>query len=270
MSIYWTKMKEAGGMIVNDDARRPEAKAQKPTGGWTSLHSWIFLAIVAIGLTTIGIQNRYHYLSPLGLGKAYRIDKLFGGIQEFDPTGGWITAQLQVPPPPTMPMGPPQPPGSPAIPMNGPPGTVAPSGILREESVVKPSPAPQPVVEKEEVTSSVTEENISVEKPAPDESPVEEASVPETATSKPPVPELTDEDKFAAFKKQFPDFGKDEFQLANDDLYPDWKKQLKPDGTWEQFLGVYGDFIEWWTDSGSPSESGFTLWRKFLTDKSKQ
>ena len=33
------------------------------------------------------------------MGKAYRIDKLFGGIQEFDPALGWIAAQLQAVPP---------------------------------------------------------------------------------------------------------------------------------------------------------------------------
>ena len=96
-------------MIVNDnDARRPESVAPRSASGWTSLHSWIFLAVVAVGLLLIGIQNRYHYLSPLGLGKAYRIDKLFGGIQEFDPTQGWIKAQLQASAlPPTMSMMPP-------------------------------------------------------------------------------------------------------------------------------------------------------------------
>ncbi|MDQ7783016.1 MAG: hypothetical protein RDU20_09065, partial [Desulfomonilaceae bacterium] len=117
-------------MIVNDnDARRPETAAQRPVSGWTSLHSWIFLAVVAVGLLLIGIQNRYHYLSPLGLGKAYRIDKLFGGIQEFDPTRGWIKAELQAPGlPPTMSMMPPESAtGSPAVPMHM-PGTLPPGG----------------------------------------------------------------------------------------------------------------------------------------------
>ncbi len=55
----------------------------------------IFLAIVALGLIVVGFENRYHYLSPLGLGKAYRIDKFFGGIQEFDPSQGWVVASFK-------------------------------------------------------------------------------------------------------------------------------------------------------------------------------
>lgn len=247
-------------MIVNDDASRRPDRSQGSTTGWTSLHSWIFLAIVAVGLLLIGIQNRYHYLSPLGLGKAYRIDKLFGGIQEFDPTQGWIKAQLQAMPPPTMSMMPPQPSGS-AVPMNM-PGTLPPPG-----SAVQPSVTPPGQAEKETVTSSVTVEEIAAEK-QPAQSAKEEASPPPEAAPPPPKPvELTTEQKFEAFKEHFPDFGKDEFQLANDDLYPDWKKRMNPQGTWQQFLSVYGDFIQWWTDAGSPAESGFKLWNDFLEAK---
>ena len=87
-------------MIVNDnDVRRPDPRGQRFAGGWTNLHSWIFLAIVALGLIVVGLENRYHYLSPLGLGKAYRIDKFFGSIQEFDPSQGWVVAKLQIGPP---------------------------------------------------------------------------------------------------------------------------------------------------------------------------
>lgn len=258
-------------MIVNDnDARRPEPTAQRSMGGWTSLHSWIFLAIVAVGLLTVGIQNRYHYLSPLGLGKAYRIDKLFGGIQEFDPSQGWITAQLQAGgPPPTMSMMPPQSPGSQAVPMN------MPGALPQPGTGVQPSTAQTPVEEKEQITSSVTVEELSGQKRAARkpsvESPTERTSAPPEVTGTTPsrVPEMSEEQKFAAFKKQYPDFGKDEFQLANDDLYPDWKKNLKPDGTWPEFLNVYGDFIQWWTDAGSPAESGMTLWKKFLASSGK-
>lgn len=253
-------------MIVNDnDARRPEVTAQRPTSGWTSLHSWIFLAVVAVGLLVVGIQNRYHYLSPLGLGKAYRIDKLFGGMQEFDPTQGWIKAQLQASgAPPTMSMMPPQSPGSQAVPMNM-PGTVPPPGAGVQPSVAQ---APE---EEEEITSSVTVEELSGQKGAarkpPLESPTERttAALPEVAGTTPSgLPELSEEERFVAFKKQFRDFGKDEFQLANDDLYPNWKRNLKPNGTWQEFLAVYGDFIQWWSDAGSPPESGMTLWKKFL------
>ncbi len=111
-------------MLSTDDTRREETSYKpRQTVGWTQLHSWVFIIIVALGVGVIAMQNRYHYLSPLGLGKAYRIDKLFGGIQEFDPSAGWITAQLAVPPPsPALSMM--EPPGSPmasrAVPMNMP------------------------------------------------------------------------------------------------------------------------------------------------------
>ncbi len=70
-------------MIPNDSSRNSGPRDQLNVSGWTSLHSWIFLAIVILAVLVMGFQNRYHYLSPLGLGKAYRIDKLFGGIQEY-------------------------------------------------------------------------------------------------------------------------------------------------------------------------------------------
>ena len=73
----------------------------------------------------------------------------------------------------------------------------------------------------------------------------------------------------AAFSKSFPDYGEEEFQLANDDLYPDWKRTYAPDGTWLEFLKVYGEFIEWWTDAGSPPEPGFKLWKDFLGTRKK-
>jgi hypothetical protein len=79
----------------DDNAPRPGSF------GWTAMHSWIFIAIIAAGLLIVVVQNRYHYISPLGLGKAYRIDKLFGGIQEFDPDKGWVKAIIQNPPGPS-------------------------------------------------------------------------------------------------------------------------------------------------------------------------
>ncbi|MFH1114914.1 MAG: hypothetical protein V1792_13465 [Pseudomonadota bacterium] len=255
-------------MIVNDnDARRPESAAPRSASGWTSLHSWIFLAVVAVGLLLIGIQNRYHYLSPLGLGKAYRIDKLFGGIQEFDPARGWIKANLQASAlPPTMPMTPPpQALGSQAVPMNM-PGTLPPPGPAGQPSVVQP-----PVQEKEETKSPVSVEDPDAgkepdRKASADTPPAPPSPSPsEKTAAAPPAPELSEEQKLTAFKKEFPDFGKDEFQLANDDLYPDWKKKVKPNGTWQEFLGVYEDFIQWWTDAGSPAKSGVVLWKEFLT-----
>ena len=81
---------------------------------------------------------------------------------------------------------------------------------------------------------------------------------------------MTPEERFKAFKKTFPDFGTDEFQLANDDLYPDWKKGASPNGTWGEFLGVYKDFVQWWLDHGQPREAGTTLWKQFLASRNRR
>lgn len=244
-------------MIVTEESRRPEPKGQRPTAGWTSLHSWIFLVIVALGLILIGTQNRYHYLSPLGLGKAYRIDRVFGGIQEFDPASGWIKAQLASGPPPqavTM-----MPPAGP--PTSVPPATNVPPGAPPQIATSAQPDVPPAVAGERQPPLSVPREEPVGESPRK-----EVAAVPEPAA--PSVkPEMTSEEKFAAFKKEFPDFGKDEFLLANDDLYPDWKKNLNPNGTWQEFLGVYQDFIQWWNDSGSPPEAGFKLWKDYLKSK---
>ena len=224
-------------MILDDsEVRRPERKGPGQPVGWTRLHSWIFLIIVALGVLLIGLQNRYHYLSPLGLGKAYRIDKLFGGIQEYDASGGWIKAQLQQAPPASMPMmEPPQ--------MGPPPGAM----------MQRPMPGPGEM-RKEEPSVAV-----GAKEPAP------VAVSPDVSRPK----EETKEDRFKAFQKQFPDFGPEEFQLANDDLFPHWKKQAAPNGTWTDFLGVYREFIQWWNESGSPPEPGFKLWKDFLASKGR-
>jgi hypothetical protein len=246
-------------IVTGDDARRPESKLLGKVSGWTSLHSWIFLGIVALGLLVIGIQNRYYYLSPLGLGKAYRIDKVFGGIQEFDPDKGWIKANIQAPPPmpPSAMMNSPMP-GAPAMPMNVPGAGSMLSGPAMDLS----SPSSRmPSLPKEQPPSRVATKELPPEPAKP-------------AVAVPPPPpkepvELTEPQKLEAFKKVFPDFGKDEFQLANDDLYPDWKKQVSPKGTWEEFLDVYGAFVQWWSDQGSPPEPGLKLWKDFLTAKPK-
>lgn len=213
-------------------------------GGWTSVHSWVFLAIVAIGLLVLGIQNRYHYLSPLGLGKAYRIDKLFGGIQEFDPSKGWIVAQLQMAPPQAMSMMQPSEPLAQPGQMNM-PGSMPSSG-----DVVQPKAAVAPTMEKETV--------------APSPQPTKEQAA-ATQPRQAVVPEMSKEEKYKLFQKTFSDFGEEEFQLANDDLYPDWRKRYAPNGNWPEFLGVYRDFIQWWNDAGNPPESGFKLWQDFLS-----
>jgi hypothetical protein len=229
-------------MIVNDnDVRRPDPRGQRFASGWTNLHSWIFLAIVALGLIVVGLQNRYHYLNPLGLGKAYRIDKLFGGIQEFDPNQGWIVAG--------GPVGAPQQPLS----MLEPPGAVPSSA-----GAVEPGTAPAPSAQKEATPGPELKREVP------------SGAVSSSQASRPKeAQELSKEEKLKSFQKAFPGFGEDEFQLANDDLYPDWKKNIVPGGTWPEFLAVYKDFIEWWNDSGSPAESGFKLWKEFLATGKK-
>jgi hypothetical protein len=83
-----------GDKIVKGEPKRI-IRDQQPILGWTGLHSWIFLAIVFLGALIMAFQNRYHYVDPQGLGKAYRIDKMFDEIQEYDPAQGWTKAQFQ-------------------------------------------------------------------------------------------------------------------------------------------------------------------------------
>ena len=232
-------------MIPNDNSRNTGSRDQGNVSGWTSLHSWIFLAIVILAVLVMGFQNRYHYLSPLGLGKAYRIDKLFGGIQEYDPSKGWIVAQLQsIQPPVSMSSSAPE--ASHVVPMKGtpstPPGTVG----------VGTAQAPE-AKEEEAETPAVTKE-------AP----------PKTVGRGKESPEMSLDERVKQFQKAFPGFGKEEFQLANDDLYPDWKKNISPNGTWPEFLGVYKEFVQWWSDQGSPPEAGLKLWKNFLASRQKR
>ena len=240
-------------MIVNDDdVRRPDPRAPRFVAGWSSLHSWIFLAIVALGLIVIGFQNRYHYLSPLGLGKAYRIDKFFGSIQEFDPSQGWVVAKLPAgPPQQALSMAEPPTSASRAVPMNM-PGEGTPS----KESL-EPGTVTAQSMHKEQVPATPSE------KESPAAAPSQQIAVPKQAQ------EMSKEERLKAFKEAFPDFGKEEFQLANDDLYPDWKKNVDPNGSWSGFLGVYREFIQWWNNAGSPPEPGFKLWHEYLAQKKK-
>jgi hypothetical protein len=239
-------------MLSADETRREETSySPKQAMGWTRLHSWIFIIIVALGVGVIAMQNRYHYLSPLGLGKAYRIDKLFGGIQEFDPSAGWITAQLAAPPP------------SPALSMMEPPGA-----SVGSRAVPMNMPAPAPPTEVP-APAHPTDRGFQ-EQPAAPSPPPPAAPAPEQTAAKPAVketPELSKEEKFQKFQKLFPQFGQEEFQLANDDLYPDWKANVSKSGTWDQFLNVYRDFVQWWLDAGSPPEPGFKLWKDFLASR---
>ena len=93
---------------------------------------------------------------------------------------------------------------------------------------------------------------------------------PKTAARGKESPEMSLDERVKLFQKAFPGFGKEEFQLANDDLYPDWKKNIAPNGTWPEFLGVYREFVQWWTDQGSPPETGSKLWKDFLTSRGKR
>ena len=234
-------------MIPNDDSRNTGSRDQRNVSGWTSLHSWIFLAIVILAVLVMGFQNRYHYLSPLGLGKAYRIDKLFGGIQEYDPSKGWIVAQLQ-PIQQPMSMSGPAPESSQAVPMHMPGTPSTPPGTVGIGTAQAPESQ-----EEEAAPPAVTKE-------AP----------PKTAGRGKESPEMSLDERVKQFQKAFPGFGKEEFQLANDDLYPDWKKNVAPNGTWPEFLGVYREFVQWWTDQGSPPESGSKLWKDFLASRQKR
>jgi hypothetical protein len=248
---------EQGGS-ARDNARR-----QSGGPGWTGIHSWTFLAIVAVGLAVIIFQNRYHYLNPQGLGKAYRIDKVFGSIQEFDPVNGWIKAQLQGPPPqmgPLSGLAEPQP-GAPnrAVPMNMPGGQ---SGTM-----VGPTPgASGGPAEEDDAAEDLPKPAQPARTPTPQPTP---AVKEEPAPKEQPVPEPTRDEKFKAFMSAFPEYGEDEFQLANDDLYPDWRKRVGDRGTWKDFLKAYGEFIQWYIANESPQESGAKLWKDFWAKKGR-
>ncbi len=241
------------------EERRPDLDNLKLSPGWTKLHSWVFLVVIALGFLLLGIQNRYHYLSPVGLGKAYRIDKVFGGIQEFDPSKGWIAAQLQsVSAPTAMSMLEPSSSG-PQLPQVAPmktPEVVSPA--IEKNSVAPPVAAAAP-----------KEENLTP--PQAKESVTPEPIAPQTAVNsvKPAETQVSSEEKLKLFQKTFPDFGEDEFQLANDDLFPDWKKRYAPNGTWADFLVTYKDFIRWWNDAGNPAESGVKLWQDYLAARGR-
>ncbi|MCA1960678.1 MAG: hypothetical protein LDL33_07770 [Desulfomonile sp.] len=227
------------------DLQRGESRIRsRQDVGWTSLHSWVFLGIIAAGLVLLVMQNRYHYLNPQGLGKAYRIDKLSGSIQEFDPSDGWIMARLlQAPPAQMSGMAPPPMVGSQAMPMH-----MLPAQPGEAMTPSAPAPAEKPAV------AAVPERPT---KPAAKESPQEKS-------------EMSQEERLRSFLKAFPDFGREEFQLANDDLYPDWKRNMAPQGTWPEFLKVYGAFIDWWQKAGSPAESGTKLWKDFTATQKQR
>jgi hypothetical protein len=240
---------------------RHDVIEQKSCSSWSTLHSWVFLSIIALGFLVLGMQNRYHYLSPAGLGKAYRIDKIFGGIQEFEPAKGWVVAQLQpVAPLHGMSMLEPSS-GGPQVPqvnpMNVPASAPAPATLDKEPEI---APIGAAIPKEQKSSSSILKENISSSG----------GSISETVSAVKPVEEkLSKEQMFQLFHNTFPDFGEDEFQLANDDLFPDWKKRIAPNGTWGDFLVTYKDFIRWWNDAGNPAESGVKLWQEYLAARGR-
>ena len=225
-------------MAPNDDARYPEHLGgnMKSAMGWTKVHSWIFLVIVTASLGFMAFQNRYHYFPPQGSGKTYRVDKLSGQPQQYDPDRGWVPAEMPLDIAPAL---------SPQ------PAVVVPSGD--SSRVPRPKqPEPTPVVQD----------------PGPEFLPPvhNRAVVPKP----PPTPVITEpskDEKWVTFHEAFPDFGKEEFNLAADDLYPNWKKNVDSSGTWPQFLDLYRRFIDWWMKSGSPAASGLDLWKDFMKTK---
>ena len=169
-------------MVPNDNSRNAASRDQRNVSGWTSLHSWIFLVIVILAVLVIGIQNRYHYLSPLGLGKAYRIDKLFGGIQEYDPSRGWIVAQLQSIQAP-MSMSGAEPSQALPMPMPGIPST--PPGAVGMGATQSPEPR-----EEETAPPAITKE-----------------ATPKITGRAKESPEMSLDERVKQFQKAFPGFG---------------------------------------------------------------
>ena len=223
-------------MAPMNDARHPDPPSGniRSAMGWTKLHSWIFLAIVTGTLAFMAFQNRYQYFPPQEHAKPYRVDKLFGQVQLYESERGWVPVETsqEVSVQPTRP--------TPIVPRPNP--TPQPSASSTELPQVKPNP-PRPV--------------ISVPAPVP---PPEPPSVPA-------VTEPTRADKWAAFHQAFPTFGKEEFDLAADDLYPTWKARANRSGTWPEFLEEYRRFIDWWIKKGSPADqTGVELWNAFLKD----
>lgn len=219
--------------------------------GWSSLHSWVFIVIVALGFVVTGYFNRYEYL---GSGhKAYRVSKITGAIQEYDPYQGWSRAQFQgassdmaASVQPTQPMTPP--PSSVETPSQ--PQTPVEQDLVAEEDQ---APEPEPVADLEQEP-----ENALSQSPEATESTEPESDYRE--------PDMSVEDRYKAFLQLNPGYGEEEFKLANETLFPHWKQNLNPDGNFVQFLSMYKKFTQWWIDAGSPRAPGFQLWKRFLTE----
>ena len=263
-------------MAVNQKEPLSEQLKQVPqvVPGWTKIHSWIFVILVAAGLALIAFQNRYHYIMPDTTGKAFRISKLTGAVQEYDPSVGWMSAQISGNAPigssPTSNDQEPTVSEPSAVPMTVPPGT-RPETVPTQGSNLTENTSSQPntSAKTEEPSSGSVSENTVSSQPGSQPS----TSVQTERTSRPSQPTssapLSREEKYRTFKEAFPDYGEPEFELASEDLFPEWRQRVAPNGTWQQFLSVYKEFIDWWTAQGQPQESGMKLWQKFLASRNE-
>lgn len=277
--------------VNDDDQLRPSGNAPLVRPGWTAVHSWLFIIIVAVGFLAVAYQNRYQYLDPGPGGRVFRVSKVFGTIQEFNPAQGWVMAQpaARFPGEPSDTIGRNATAANP-FPMNSGtrddvdvlPATSEPvdaepdtSGTrepvpmaVREttmpEGVAPPSPTPTPGAEPtpNPVEALAPDENPPASEPLPAQ-PAPPVSTITPVEPEPEPVEMTEQERFQAFKEAFPNYGEPEFKLANDDLFPDWKQSGNSDGTWTEFLEVYEQFIQWWLDAGAPPEPGFKLWQDF-------
>ncbi len=118
----------------------------------------------------------------------------------------------------------------------------------------KSVPSPVPPAQREAASISVDREVASTKPSITTMIPVK-------------IREMGKEDEYKRLIQAFSKFGEEEFLQANADLYPDWKKNHAPGATWEEFLVVYKEFVKWWTNSGSPPERGFKLWKDFLAQR---
>lgn len=260
---------------THDTRRQPSEKPVSTDRGWNAIHSWIFLVIVALAVVAMVVQNRYEYLRADDTGTIYRVDKFFGSLQELSPTSGWVAAR-PVPLAERIPHAaePVREPASPAV------AETVPLPAPAEPRAAAPEPA-QPLTEEPKKSALATNEPPSLaeaaaREPVGDESPVPDGAVipqpgnqmesqpAREAEPAPPAPAMTKEQRFKVFKERFPDYGRDEFSLADEDLYPDWKKRVGEDVPWPEFLTVYDEFITWWVEAGRPAEEGMKLWNDFL------
>lgn len=248
---------------------QPMSHQRKYHSGWSSFHSWIFIAIMVTGLIIIGIQNRYQYVTGSD-GAIYRIAKLTGGMQQYDLIQGWMrVSESKIMPEPLEE-------GTSSTNQAKPFSleSFTKGNTITESQkplLVQKEQEPLPAPQKPEKSVQNKQPIQQIQQPSTVEQPRSQESITEqTIPATPREPEMSDEEMFAKFKERNPYFGEQEFRLAKDDLYPDWKQNINPNGNWIEFLDTYEQFIQWWNDSGNPSESGMALWKKFMTSNSAQ